>query len=52
MKEYMHKRGADREGGFEQARRECLDKEKWRLFCPGHPLGGRLRRERGARNYR
>ena len=19
--------------------RECVEKESWRLFCPGHPLG-------------
>ncbi len=29
-------------GGLEQARRECLDREWWRLFCCGHPLGGRV----------
>ena len=26
VKEYMHKRGADREGGIEQARRKCVDR--------------------------
>ncbi len=26
VKEYMYERGATREGGFGQARRECLDR--------------------------
>ncbi len=30
-------------GGLVQAKREYLDKERWRLFCLGHPL------ERGVR---
>ena len=37
-KEYMHERGADRGGMIEQARRECVDRERWRLFCCGHTL--------------
>ena len=41
VKEYMHERVADREG-IELARKECLDRERWRLFCHGHPLGGRF----------
>ncbi len=45
----MCERGATRRGGLDQARRECLDRERWRLFCRGHPLGGRSRRERGLR---
>ncbi len=24
-------------GGLDQAKRECLDRERWRLFCRGHP---------------
>ena len=32
VKEYMHERVADRGGGIEQARRECLDKGRWKLF--------------------
>ena len=31
----MHERGADREGRLGQARRECLDRERWKLFCCG-----------------
>ena len=40
IKEYMCERGATREGGLDQAGRECLDRERWRLFCCGHTLGG------------
>ena len=36
IKEYMHQGSAYRGGRFEQARRECLDKERWSLFCSGH----------------
>lgn len=35
---YMHERGAYRREGFGQARRDCLDRVRWRLFCCGHPL--------------
>ncbi len=43
VKEYMCERGAARGGGMEQAKRKCLDRERWRLFC----LGGCSRREGG-----
>ncbi len=33
VKEYMSERGATRGGGIEEVRRECLDRERWRLFC-------------------
>ena len=49
VKEYMCERGATIGGGLEQARRECLDRERWRLFCRGQPLEGRSRREQGVR---
>ncbi len=39
VKEYMSERGATRGGGLDQAKREYLDRERWRLFCHGHPLG-------------
>ncbi len=39
VKEYLCERGATRRGGLDQAKRECLDRERWRLFCRGHPLG-------------
>ena len=35
----MHQRVADRGGGIEQVRRECVDRERWRFFCHGHALG-------------
>ena len=46
MKEYMHGRIPDRGGEIELARMECVDRERRRLFCRGHHLGGRFRRER------
>ncbi len=33
IKEYMCERSPTRRGGFEQIQRECLDRERWRLFC-------------------
>ncbi len=48
--------GMDRERGerslrnLEQARGECQDRERWKLFCRGHPLVGAPRsRRRGGR---
>ena len=38
VREYMHGRGVDR--GIEQARRDYLDRERWRLFCHSHSLWG------------
>ncbi len=38
MKEYMSERG-ERGNGLEWAKRECMDKERWRSVCRGHPLG-------------
>ena len=52
MKEYMHERVTDKGGGIELARRECLDRKRWRLFCHGHPLREHFRKEQGIRNYR
>ncbi len=49
VKEYMCERGASRGGRRDQARRECLDRERWRLFCRGHTLEGRSWRVRGVR---
>ncbi len=40
VKEYICEKGATRRGGLDQGRRECLNRERWRLFCHGHPLGG------------
>ncbi len=40
---------ATREGGLDPARRECLDRERWRLFYRGHTLRERSQTERGIR---
>ncbi len=48
VKEYVSERGV-RENGFWSARRGCMDRERWRSICCGHPLGKRFRRERGVR---
>ncbi len=47
VKEYVSERGV-RGNGLEWARRECVNRERWRSVCRGHPLGGRFRRERGV----
>ncbi len=39
VKEYMYERGAARKRGLDSAKREYLDRERWRLFCRGHSLG-------------
>ncbi len=39
VKEYMCERGATRRRGFEQARRECLDREIVGPNSRGRPLG-------------
>ncbi len=44
LKEYVSGRGV-RGNGLEWARREYMDRERWRSICRGHHLGGRLRRE-------
>ncbi len=44
VREYMSERGV-RGHGLEWVRRECMDRERWRSICHGHPLGGRIRRE-------
>ncbi len=47
VKEYMSKRGV-RGNGLERARRECMDRKRWRSFCRGYPLGGHFQREQGV----
>ncbi len=44
--EYVRERGERRMRGLEHVRRECKDRNKWRLFCCGHPLTGRVFRNR------
>ncbi len=41
MKEYVSERGV-RGYGLEWARREYMDRERWRSVCRGHPEGVRL----------
>ena len=36
--EYLRERGYRRLRVIEDARIECMDRSKWRLFCFGHPL--------------
>ncbi len=38
VKEYMSERGTGRVGELEQTKRECLDRERWRLFLGGSSL--------------
>ncbi len=48
VKEYVSERGV-RGNGSQWARRECMDRERWRSICRGHPLVGCFWRERGVR---
>ncbi len=48
VKEYVSERGV-RRNGLEWARRECMERERWRSVCCGHPFWERFRRERGIR---
>ncbi len=48
VREYVNERGV-RGNALDWARRECMDSERWRSFCRGHPFGVRSRRERGVR---
>ncbi len=46
VQKYVRERGEGSLRNLEQARRECQDREKWKLFCCGHPLVGAPRRRR------
>ncbi len=48
VKEHLSERRV-RGNGLEWGRRECMDRERWRSFCRGHPLGGHSWRERGVK---
>ncbi len=48
VREYVSERGV-RGNGLEWTRRECMDRERWRSVCSGHPLEGRFPREQGVR---
>ena len=49
VEEYYRERNGRGMNGLQGARQACLDRESWRSFCRGHPLGGSSRRERGVR---
>ncbi len=38
VREYVNERGV-RVNALDWARRECMDRERWRSICRGHPLG-------------
>ncbi len=40
--EYVRERGERRMRRLEHARRECKDRNKWRLFCNDHHVIGEL----------
>ncbi len=42
VQEYVRESGEGSLRNLEQARRECQDRERWKLFCRGHPLVGLL----------
>ncbi len=46
VQEYVRERGEGSLRNLEQARRECQDRERWKLFCRGHPLVGAPRSRR------
>ncbi len=47
VEEYVSERVV-RGNGLEWARRECMDRERCRSVCHGHPLGRCFRRGRGV----
>ncbi len=40
VQEYVREWGEGSLRNLEQARRECEDRKRWKLFCRGHPLVG------------
>ncbi len=44
VKGYVSERGV-KGNGVEWVRRECMDKERWKSVCRGHPLRERFQRE-------
>ncbi len=46
VQEYVKERGEESLRNLEQARRECQERERWKLFCHGHPLVGAHRSRR------
>ncbi len=46
VQEYVRERGEGSLRNLEQGRRACQDRERWKLFCRGHPLVGAPRSRR------
>ncbi len=46
VQEYVRERGEGSLRSLEQARGECQNRERWKLFCRGHPLVGAPRSRR------
>ncbi len=40
VQDCVRERGEGSLRNLEHARRECQDRERWKLFCHGHPLVG------------
>ncbi len=40
VQEYVRESGEGSLRNLEQARRECQDRDRWKLFCRGRPLVG------------
>ncbi len=50
VKKYVSEKGV-RGNGLEWARRECIDRERWRSVCCGHPPTGTLPEGVRRRSY-
>ncbi len=46
VEEYVRERGEGSLRKLDQARGECQDRERWKLFCHRHPLVGAPRTRR------
>ncbi len=46
VQKYVREKGEGSSRNLEQARGECQDRERWKLFCRGHPLVGAPRSRR------
>ncbi len=46
VQEYVRERGEGSLRSLEQARGECQDRERWKLFCRSYPLVGAPRSRR------
>ncbi len=46
VQDYVRERGEGSSRNLEQARGECRGRERWMLFCCGHPLVGAPRSRR------